>query len=308
MSAIIGAGARQAQDAHPPPQGAVELVFRGRRAARDRPLVMAIVNRTPDSFHDRGATFAADAAKAAISRAAADGADLVDLGGVAASPGEEVTTAQELARVVPLVEWTRDHHPDLLISVDTWRHEVGDAACRAGADILNDAWAAADPQLIDVAAAHGAGYVCTHTGGRPPRAEPFRPGYPDVVAAVRTAVTGLAERAEAAGVPRGGILIDGTGYGKNTADHLLLLRHVREFAGTGWPVLMALSNKAFVSETLDVGPRDRLTGTLAATAIAARDGAAVFRVHDVRPTRHAVDIAAAISGTRPPARTSTWIS
>ncbi|MFI1753657.1 dihydropteroate synthase [Streptomyces sp. NPDC020571] len=286
----------------------IELEFRGRRIASDRPLVMAIVNRTPDSFYDRGATFAAEAAQAAVARAVAEGADMIDLGGVAASPGEDVTAAEEAARIVPLVEWARERYPDLLISVDTWRHEVGDAVCGAGADLLNDAWAAADPELIEVAAAHGAGYVCTHTGGRTPRAEPFRPGYPDVVAAVRDFVVQLAERAEAAGVPRGGILIDATGYGKNTTDHLLLLRNLREFTQTGWPVLMALSNKAFVGEMLDVELEDRLTGTLAATAIAARDGAAVFRAHQVRPTRHVVEMAAGINGSRPPARTATWIA
>ncbi len=287
---------------------AVDMVFRGRRVTRDRALVMAIVNRTPDSFYDHGATFAEDAARTAISRAVDEGADMIDLGGVTASPGAEVTADEEIARIVPLVEWARGRYPDLLISIDTWRHEVGDATCRAGADILNDAWAAADPRLIDVAAAYGAGYVCTHTGGRTPRAEPYRPDYPDVVTAVRTEVLALAERAEAAGVPRGGILIDGTGYGKDTADHLTLLGHVKEFTGTGWPVLMALSNKTFVGETLDVGLDERLTGTLAATAIAARDGAAVFRAHQVAPTRQTLEMAAAINGTRQPARTSAWIS
>ncbi|MBP0459911.1 dihydropteroate synthase [Streptomyces montanisoli] len=284
------------------------MVFRGRRVTRDRALVMAIVNRTPDSFYDHGATFAEDAARTAISRAVDEGADMIDLGGVTASPGAEVTADEEIARIVPLVEWARARYPDLLISIDTWRHEVGDATCRAGADIMNDAWAAADPRLIDVAAAYGAGYVCTHTGGRTPRAEPYRPDYPDVVTAVRTEVLALAERAEAAGVPRGGILIDGTGYGKDTADHLTLLGHVKEFTGTGWPVLMALSNKTFVGETLDVGLDERLTGTLAATAIAARDGAAVFRAHQVAPTRETLEMAAAINGTRQPARTSAWIS
>ena len=286
----------------------VDLVFRGRRVVRDRPLVMTIVNRTPDSFYDRGATFAADAARAAVEKAVAEGADMIDIGGVTASPGQEVTVEEEIARVVPLVEWTRARYPDVLISIDTWRHEVGDAACRAGADLLNDAWAAADPELIDSAAAYGAGYVCAHTGGRAPRAEPVRPDYDDVVTSVRTAVVALAERAEAAGVPRGGILIDGTGYGKNTTDHLRLLRHVPDFVETGWPVLMALSNKTFVGETLDVGLEDRLAGTLAATAVAARAGAAVFRAHQTLPTRHAVELVASINGTRPPARTGEWIA
>lgn len=286
----------------------VDMVFRGRRVVRDRALVMAIVNRTPDSFYDRGATFGEDAAKAAVGEAVAQGADMIDIGGVAASPGDEVTADEEIRRVVPLVEWTRATYPEVLISIDTWRHEVGDAACLAGADVLNDAWAAADPLLIDVAAEYGAGYVCTHTGGREPRAEPFRPDYDDVVAATLAETTRLAELAEAKGVPRGGILIDGTGYGKTTPDYLLLLRHVRDFVDTGWPVLMALSNKAFVGEGLGVDVTERLTGTLAATAVAARDGAAVFRAHQVRETRQTVEMVASINGTRPPSKPGDWIA
>ncbi|TQM04201.1 dihydropteroate synthase [Pseudonocardia kunmingensis] len=284
------------------------LVIRGRAPVRDRALVMAIVNRTPDSFYDNGATFADDAAKAAVDRAVAEGADIIDIGGVAASPGETVTTEEEIRRVVPTVEWIRERHPDVVISIDTWRGEVGAAACRAGADLLNDAWAAADPELIDVAAEFGAGYVCTHTGGRAPRAEPFRPAYTDVVSEVLEATVELAERALARGVPREGILIDATGFGKNTADHLALLREVPRFVATGWPVLMAMSNKTFVGETLGVGLSDRLAGTLAATTIAAQAGAQVFRAHEVAPTRHALEMVASVFGARPPRRASEWIA
>ena len=287
---------------------AVELTFRGRRVARDRAMIMAIVNRTPDSFYDRGATFADDAAKAAVDRAVAEGAEMIDIGGVAASPGDEVTVEEEIRRVVPTVEWIKATYPDVLISVDTWRHEVGDAVCRAGADLINDAWSGYDTKLIDVAAEYGAGYVCAHTGGREPRAEPFRPDYDDVVGTVVSETVKLAELAESRGVPRGGIMIDGTGYGKNTADHLLLVRHVQDFVATGWPVLMALSNKTFVGESLDVGLEDRLTGTLAATSVAAYQGAAMFRVHQVLPTRQTLEMIASINGTRPPVRPSTWIA
>lgn len=269
---------------------------------------MAIVNRTPDSFYDRGATFDENAAKVAVHEAVTHGADLIDLGGVAASPGNEVTIAEEIRRVVPVIEWIRATYPAMLISVDTWRHEVGDAACRAGAHVLNDAWAAADPELLDVAAEYAAGYVCTHAGGREPRAEPFRPEYHDVVATVLEETTRLAELAVSKGVPRRGILIDATGYGKNTVDHLLLIKHVRDFVDTGWPVLMALSNKTFVGEGLGVELEDRLTGTLAATAVAAREGAAVFRAHQVRETRQTLEMVASINGTRPPARQSNWIA
>ncbi|MEU5852122.1 dihydropteroate synthase [Saccharopolyspora shandongensis] len=271
---------------------------------------MAIVNRTPDSFYDRGATFEEDAAKAAVDRAVAEGADVIDIGGVTASPGAEVDAEEEIRRVLPTVEWIRATHPDVLISVDTWRHEVADAVCRAGADIINDAWGAADPQILDVAAAHGAGYVCTHSN-RVPRAEPVRSDYDDVVTAVLDETVRLAELAESKGVPRGGILVDGTGYGKNTLDHLALVARVKEIVETGWPVLMALSNKTFVRESLDLDVADRdelLTGTLAATTIAASVGAAMFRAHQVLPTRRTLEMVACINGTRSPARAQEWIS
>ncbi len=150
--------------------------------------------------------------------------------------------------------------------------------------------------------------MCTHTGGREPRAEPVRPAYADVVATVLDHTVRLAELAEARGVPREGILIDATGFGKNTADHLELLRAVPQFVATGWPVLMALSNKTFVGETLGVGLGQRLAGTLAATTIAAQAGARVFRAHEVEPTRHALEIVASVFDGRPPARPSEWIA
>jgi dihydropteroate synthase len=271
---------------------------------------MAIVNRTPDSFYDQGATFTDDAAKTAIDRAVREGADVIDIGGVTASPGAEVDSEEETRRVLPTVQWIRATYPDVLISVDTWRHDVAEAVCRAGADIINDAWGAWDPKILDVAAEHKAGYVCTHAN-RDPRAEPVRSDYHDVIATVLDETTRLAELAESKSVPRGGILIDGTGYGKNTSDHLALVARVPEFVSTGWPVLMALSNKTFVRESLDLTAEDReelLTGTLAATAIAAHAGAAMFRAHQVLPTRRTVEMVACINGTRPPAQALEWIS
>ncbi|MBX6767387.1 MAG: dihydropteroate synthase, partial [Actinomadura rubrobrunea] len=129
-----------------------------------RPLgryaIMAVVNRTPDSFFDRGATYAFDAALAAVDRAVAEGADIVDIGGVKAGPGEEVDAAEEKRRVVELVAAVRDRHPDIVISVDTWRAEVGEAVAAAGADLLNDTWGGPDPRLAEVAAARGIGLVC----------------------------------------------------------------------------------------------------------------------------------------------------
>ncbi|WP_307868062.1 dihydropteroate synthase [Umezawaea beigongshangensis] len=280
------------------------LRFGAREVTQDRALVMAIVNRTRDSFYDRGATFAEDAALTAVDRAVADGADLVDIGGVrAGSRGEAVDAAEEIRRVVPLVAAVRERHPSLVVSVDTWRHEVARAACEAGADLLNDTWAGADPKLAEVAAEFGVGVVCSHTGGLAPRTDPHRVRYEDVVASVVSELVDRAERVVALGVPREGVLVDPThDFGKNTWHGLELLRRLDELVGTGWPVLMALSNKDFVGETLDAGVDDRLDGTLAATSVAAWAGARVFRAHQVRQTRRALEMVASIRGTRPPAR------
>ncbi|RSM55419.1 dihydropteroate synthase [Amycolatopsis sp. WAC 01376] len=264
---------------------------------------MAIVNRTPDSFYDKGATFSDPDALAAVAKAVADGADIVDIGGVKAGPGAEVDVEEEIRRVVPFVERIRELHPDLVISVDTWRHEVGRRSAEAGADLINDTWAGADPKLAEVAAEFGTGYVCSHTGNAVPRTRPFRVNYPDIVADVVAETTAHAEAVVALGVPRAGVLIDPThDFGKNTWHSLALLRHARELADTGWPVLMALSNKDFVGETLGVELAERVDGTLAATAWAAAEGAQVFRVHEVRRTRQVLEMVASIQGVRPPAR------
>ncbi|WP_228461785.1 dihydropteroate synthase [Gordonia spumicola] len=265
---------------------------------------MAIVNRTPDSFYDRGATFSDDAAKARVDLVVSQGADIVDIGGVKAGPGEEVDAVAEAQRVVPLIAWIRQRHPDLLISVDTWRSEVAAAACDAGADIVNDTWAGADPRLVDVAAQAGAGIVCSHTGGAVVRTRPHRVAYDDVIADVVDELTASAARARDAGIRADGILIDPThDFGKNTHHGLALLRELDRLVDTGWPVLMALSNKDFIGETLNADLADRVAGTLAATALAAAAGARVFRVHEVADTRRAVDMVASINGTRRPART-----
>ena len=282
--------------------------FCGRPVAGDRALIMAIVNRTPDSFYDRGATFTDEAAKDAVHRAVAEGADVVDIGGVKAGPGTLVDADEETIRVVPFIEWMRAAYPDQLISVDTWRASVAKKACAAGADIINDTWAGADPALPEVAAEFGAGLVCSHTGGAVPRTRPCRVNYgtagTGVVDAVIAEVTAAAEHAVSVGVRRDGILIDPThDFGKNTFHGLSLLRHVNDLVNTGWPVLMALSNKDFIGETLGVTLTERLEGTLAATALAAADGARMFRVHEVGPTRRVLEMVASIKGDRPPTRT-----
>ena len=288
---------RPARAAAGRPAGEVApLRLRGRDLGRY--AVMAVVNRTPDSFFDRGATFGFDAALAAADRAVAEGADIIDIGGVKAGPGDEVGVAEELRRVVDLVAAVRRAHPEVIISVDTWRAEVGEAVAEAGADLLNDTWGGPDPRLAEVAASHGIGLVCAHAGRQDPRTRPHRAGYADVVGDVLEHVVAEAERAVALGVRRDAVLIDPAhDFGKNTRHSLEVTRRLDELTGTGWPVLVAVSNKDFIGETLGQPVERRGVGTMAVLGVSAWLGARVFRVHDVAGARRALAAVAALQGT-----------
>ena len=289
------------QQAQPRAPGPLRL---GRREFGPRqPLVMAIVNRTPDSFYRPGLTWDAGAALDRVHAAVAEGADIIDVGGTPAKPGPDVSAAEEIKRVVPFIERVRDAYPDLVISADTWRQEPARAMCAAGASLINDTWSAWDPGLAEVAAEFGAGLVCSHVGPLTPRTRPHRVAYGDLLADVQARVLTLAERALKAGVDADRIIIDPThDFGKNTWQSLELTRRLGELTATGWPVLVSVSHKDFVGETLGAGLEERLPGTLAVTAVSAWLGARIFRAHDVRETRQALDMVASIAGDRPPAR------
>jgi dihydropteroate synthase len=257
---------------------------------------MAVINRTPDSFFERDPGFGA--ALEAVGRAVADGADIVDIGGVKAGPGDEVTPAQEIDRVAGLVAAVRQRHPGVVISVDTWRAEVGEVVAQAGADLLNDAWGGVDPGLISVAARYGTGLVCSHAGGLPPRTRPHRPEYRDVMADVVAHTTSYAERAVAEGVSSSAIVVDPAhDFGKNTWQSLEVTRRLGELCDTGWPVLVAVSHKDFIGETLGLPVDQRGEGTIAVLAVCAWLGARIFRVHDVRSARAALDAVSQLART-----------
>jgi dihydropteroate synthase len=303
------------------PRASAPLVLRGREVGRDgravRPVVMAVLNRTTDSFYAPARVPDDAAALAAAERAYEDGAEILDVGGVRAGNGSPVDEAEEIRRVVPFVAAVRRAVPDLLVSVDTWRAGVARAAIDVGADLINDTWAGHDPALVEVAGAAGVGVVCSHTGGAIPRTDPYRVEYrPSAVSTgstsedgrdglltdVVTTLRAAAERAVACGVPRESVLVDPThDFGKNTWHSLHLLRRTGVLAGLGFPLLMALSRKDFVGETLDLPPEERLEGTLGATAVAAWLGARVFRTHDVVATRRVLDLVAAVRDEAPPA-------
>ena len=296
MSAAAPGGSRE-----PRPPGVLRL---GRREfPADQLVVMAIVNRTPDSFYRPGVTWDPAAALERVHEVVAEGADIVDVGGVPARPGDEVDAKEEIRRTIPFIAAVREAYPELIISVDTWRHEVGREACAVGADLLNDTWGGWDPRLVEVAAQAGIGVVCSHAGRLPPRTRPYRVSYDDVVSDVLNVTLSLASRAVAVGVEPDRILIDPAhDFGKNTWHSLEITRRLGELVVTGWPVLVSVSNKDFVGETLDVPVDDRLAGTLATTAICAWLGARVFRAHHVRETRHVLSTISVIRGDVPPAR------
>ena len=289
------------------PAAPAALRLRGRTFDAGSPAVMAIVNRTNDSFWAGNRHGDLASARRALDAAVELGADIVDVGGVrAGQEGEVVTPEQEIERVVPFLARAREDHPQLVLSLDTWRSEVARvAAAEAGLDLVNDTWAGHDRELVNVAARAGAGYVISHTGGLPPRTDPVGVTYPPeplgvLDDALRTLREG-AERAVAAGIPPERVLVDPTlDFGKTTAHSLTLLRHTAAIVGLGYPVLQALSRKDFIGETLDLPADDRLEGTLAATAVAAWLGVSVFRAHDVRATRRVVDMVASIRGERAP--------
>jgi dihydropteroate synthase len=275
------------------------LTFRDKVMPADACIVMGILNRTPDSFYDKGATFGLDAALDRADQLVAEGAHIVDIGGVKAGPGEDVDAAEETRRVVPVVEAVRARHPNVAISVDTFRASVADAVCAAGADLINDAWQAPEPAVAEVAARHGVGLVCTHAGGQPPRTRPHRIEYDDVVGDVVGVLSALAAAAVSAGVRRESVLIDpGHDFGKNSRHSLAVTAALPQLVDTGWPVLVALSRKSFLGEVLDVPADERLEGTLAATAVSAWLGARVFRAHDVAATVRALKVVEAIAGRR----------
>ena len=265
-----------------------------------RTIVMAIVNRTPDSFFDEGATFALEAAIAAGVRAVDDGADWVDVGGVPFAPGEPLPPKVELERVLPVVRALHEERPSAVLSVDTFHASVAEACLAAGAGIVNDTTGLTDPRLAAVVAAHGAQVVLTHSLAAPRRPYPA-PRYDDVVKQVHARLRELVAGALAAGVGEHQLIIDpGPDLNKNTVHTLALLRDFAVFRTDGHPVLAAFSRKDVIGEALGLPKEERLAGSLAAASAAIVAGANVLRVHDVAATRQAADFLDCVAGRREP--------
>ncbi len=250
---------------------------------RTRVVVMGILNRTPDSFYDRGATWGFDAFLRRAEELVDDGADLLDVGGVKAGPGPEVDESEELDRVVPAVEALRARF-DVPLSIDTWRASVLDAACAAGAVVGNDISGFADSDYLRVAAKHDVTVVATHIRLRPRVADPD-PHYDDLVADVTEFLVERAQRAGAVGLRPEQIVLDaGLDLGKSPAQSAVLLRESARHATLGYPFLLSASNKRFIGELIGREIDDRRPESLAAVAYGAMQGCRIVRVHDVRGT------------------------
>jgi len=262
-----------------------------------RALVMGILNRTPDSFYDKGVTYALDDLVRRAGILVDQGADLLDVGGVKAGPGPEVGEQEELDRVIPAIEALADRF-DIALSVDTWRASVARAAYRAGAVVGNDISGFADPDYLAAAAEHGATVVATHIrlGPRIPDPDPV---YDDVVDAVRAFLVERAERALAAGLTPDRIIVDaGLDLGKTAEQSLVLLRASDQLADLGYPLLLSASNKTFLGVMLGLEIGERREASVSATALGAVLGCRVMRVHEVGAQRQACDVVAAIAGAR----------
>jgi dihydropteroate synthase len=259
------------------------------------PFLMGVVNATPDSFSDGGRFLEPEAAVAQALRLAEEGADLVDLGGESTRPGAaSVPAAEELRRVVPVIERLRGGGFPLPISVDTCKGEVARAALAAGADLVNDVTGLSDPELGRAAAAAGVPVVLMHMRGTPADMQ-ARATYRDVAAEVAAELEAALARAAAAGIPRERTILDpGIGFAKTAEQGVELLARIGELRRLGRPLLVGPSRKSFIGKLTGAPAGDRVPGTLAAVTACVLAGVEIVRVHDVAPCRQAALVAAAI--------------
>lgn len=260
-----------------------------------RTWLVGVVNVTPDSFFDGGLYF--EPARA-IDRAlalAAEGADIIDIGGESSRPGSNpIPAKEEKKRILPVVEVLKQKN-SVLISVDTTKAEVAEAALAAGADIINDISAGRfDPRMLPIAARSGAAVILMHMKGTP-RTMQIAPHYDDVLGEVKAFLSERLEAAESCGLPRESILLDpGIGFGKQIDHNLILLNNLGALAELGRPLVVGISRKSFLGKILKVEAQDRLEGTIAAAVVSILRGASLLRVHDIQAVKQAVAVAEAI--------------
>jgi dihydropteroate synthase len=261
----------------------------------ERPLVMGVVNITPDSFSDGGRFFDADAAIAHARRLAQDGADILDIGGESTRPGAApVSQEEELGRVIPVLEALKDLEKP--VSVDTRRPAVMKAALAAGASMINDVRALAEPYAHEAVAATGCAVCLMHMKGAPATMQ-REPRYDDVVGEVKAFLAEAVRKARFAGIGADRIVVDpGFGFGKTAEHNLTLLRNLGELCELGVPVLAGLSRKSTIGKITGRPLEERLAGSLAMALLAIERGAKIVRVHDVKETKDVIAVWEAVRG------------
>ncbi len=263
----------------------------------DGPQIMGILNITPDSFSDGGLHENIDAALFKADTMIAEGANVIDIGGESTRPGAEpVSEEEQLKRVLPVIRALRQAYPELLISIDTMSSTVAEAACQAGAGIINDVSAGlGDANMLNMAAANNLPIILMHMQGTPKTMQD-NPLYNDVVAEVLGALQQRIHAALKAGVKPESIIIDpGIGFGKRKQDNIDLLAHLQRFVGLGFPVLLGTSRKRFMGGICNITePAELVTATAVTTGLGVMAGVQLFRVHDVKANRQAADLAWAI--------------
>ncbi|MDD4206094.1 MAG: dihydropteroate synthase [Candidatus Delongbacteria bacterium] len=271
------------------------MVFKARDKYFDtenKPLIMGILNVTPDSFSDGGMYQDADSAVKRCMQMISEGADIIDIGGESSRPGSErVSSQEEIERIVPVIKKIREQS-DICISVDTYKPDVAEAALKEGADMINCIYGAdPDPELLKIVASFQAGLCLMHMRGEPGTMQ-SETEYDDIINEIYSALRSSYEKAVLEGIPEDSIMIDpGIGFGKSVEGNLRLISNIGDFKKIGRPVLIGASRKSFIGKILDNTPEERLSGTISANVCAFISGASIFRVHDVRESAEALKIA-----------------
>lgn len=271
------------------------MVFKARDKYFDtenKPLIMGILNVTPDSFSDGGMYQDADSAVKRCMQMISEGADIIDIGGESSRPGSErVSSQEEIERIVPVIKKIREQS-DICISVDTYKPDVAEAALKEGADMINCIYGAdPDPELLKIVASYQAGLCLMHMRGEPGTMQ-SETEYDDIINEIYSALRSSYEKAVLEGIPEDSIMIDpGIGFGKSVEGNLRLISNIGDFKKIGRPVLIGASRKSFIGKILDNTPEERLSGTISANVCAFISGASIFRVHDVRESAEALKIA-----------------
>lgn len=266
------------------------IAFKNLTLKLDRPLIMGILNVTPDSFSDGGKFFSPEKAIAHARQMIADGADIIDIGGESTRPNSiRISADEELRRVLPVLKVLLKE-TSVPISIDTMKPEVADRCLGAGAHMLNDVTGLRNQEMVNIAAKHNVPTIIMHMQGTPETMQ-LNPTYKNVVSDIKRYLKTQAKKAKAAGIEQ--IIIDpGIGFGKTIEHNLTIIKHLSKFKGLGYPLLIGPSRKSFIGKILNIGvPQHRLEGTLAAVTACVLNGADIIRLHDVKECKRAATIA-----------------